>query len=998
MARLVVSAAGAAIGFMVAGPTGAQIGWAAGGLIGSAFEPAQKSEGPRLGDLSVGTSSYGTPIPYIAGHPRVAGQIVWASNKREISTTTSQGKGGGGSEYTSYTYEVDLLILLSDNELDGVARVWSNGELAFDGVSILNNAWSRMTFYSGGSAQLPDPDYEAAVGIANAPAYRGRGSVFIKSLQLGGSGQIPNLTFEVATGIYAFTPAPVYNNVLLQSDLPTAITLDESCQSNRGTSVTSTYYTGAGASTWSLQGDGGAGQVDGFGWTNMTAFAGGDITLEVKITASTPIGTPGPSTSAAPFFSITAGSNINSADWSVQLMGDYGNGSLYVNIHYVGQVVVPASFPGDIAFAIVQPAVPSASTPTKMYVNGVMVWAYAGRAITQTAYTIVFGGKTSNRIVGQSYVFKYHGIRVRRGLFPNDLSYGPYDAPLCVTLPAQPIGSPVNDTIENVVSEILQRANPSASWYDTTALSTITRPVRSMAVSSVSTARTILEMLSASYFFEAVLSDKLYFRPRGGAPVATVTFNELGVMQDSNNPPDPLPLTQSNELEIPAQMALTYNNTDGDYQTDTQYSDRLLTGMESTSAVTLPMGFTASEGKQIVDAMLFDKAVSALSTRISVGGMTRANLEPTDVILLVGEDGSTYRTRIVKRSDSGGIASLDCVLDDASVLTQSGTTAGGTASQTTVLAVATTSLQLLDVPLLRDADNFPGHYIAMTGSATNWTNAALYESADDLTYSLNTTISSQAPMGTCSTTLAPWSGGDVFDEVNTLTVNVGLQQLVSVTRDDILNSQSINAAVVGFELIQYRSALLVSAGVYTLSGLLRGRRGTGWATSIHLGSERFVALGNSGVRFIELQSSDLGRLKYYKGASASQKLSAVTSQSMTPAGIALKPFSPVGCRANRTTTDTALTWTRRTRLSTRMTGTLGINVPLGEASESYEVEVYASGAFATVKRTLNSSTPSVTYTSAQQVTDFGSNQATLYLKIYQLSATVGRGYPLTITL
>ena len=214
MAQLVIAAAGAAIGGAIApvgwtmlGMTGASMGWMAGSMIGSAFGPTQKSEGPRLSDLSVSTSSYGTPIPYVAGSPRVAGQIVWASAKREIATTESAGKGGGGSEYTTFTYEVDLLILLTDNELDGVRRIWSNGEIIWSAVasagtdsliaSATTTAWTRMTIYTGAAGQLPDPTYEAAVGTTNAPAYRGRGAVFIEALQLGGSGQIPNLTFEV---------------------------------------------------------------------------------------------------------------------------------------------------------------------------------------------------------------------------------------------------------------------------------------------------------------------------------------------------------------------------------------------------------------------------------------------------------------------------------------------------------------------------------------------------------------------------------------------------------------------------------------------------------------------------------------------------------------------------------------------------------------------------------------------------------------------------------
>jgi hypothetical protein len=73
-----------------------------------------------------------------------------------------------------------------------------------------------------------------------------------------------------------------------------------------------------------------------------------------------------------------------------------------------------------------------------------------------------------------------------------------------------------------------------------------------------------------------------------------------------------------------------------------------------------------------------------------------------------------------------------------------------------------------------------------------------------------------------------------------------------------------------------------------------------------------------------------------------------------------------------------------------------MSIPLGETTESYEVEVWDSG-YTTLKRTLTASTPTVTYTSANQVTDFGSNQATLYLKIYQLSAIVGRGNALTVS-
>ena len=59
----------------------------------------------------------------------------------------------------------------------------------------------------------------------------------------------------------------------------------------------------------------------------------------------------------------------------------------------------------------------------------------------------------------------------------------------------------------------------------------------------------------------------------------------------------------------------------------------------------------------------------------------------------------------------------------------------------------------------------------------------------------------------------------------------------------------------------------------------------------------------------------------------------------------------------------------------------------------------SSGTYTTLKRTFFSLTSeTMPYTSAEQVADFGSDQATIYLKVYQMSATAGRGYPLTQSL
>src|SRR5689334_21742021 len=105
MARLVVGAAGAVVGFYLGGPLGAVQGFSLAYGLSAGLDPNKKVLGPKLQDLKAPSASYGAPIPYLEGAPRLAGNIIWASDKREIATTTSQGgKGGPGVDATTFTY------------------------------------------------------------------------------------------------------------------------------------------------------------------------------------------------------------------------------------------------------------------------------------------------------------------------------------------------------------------------------------------------------------------------------------------------------------------------------------------------------------------------------------------------------------------------------------------------------------------------------------------------------------------------------------------------------------------------------------------------------------------------------------------------------------------------------------------------------------------------------------------------------------------------------
>ena len=1027
MASLVIAAAGSYLGGSlitgtVLGLSGSAIGWMAGSLLASAFSPSQKSQGPRLGDLSVTGSAYGSTIPFVAGHPRVAGQVVWASTKREVPTTTEQGNSISSAEYTTFSYEVDLLILLTDNPIVGVSRIWSNGELVYGGIE-KSGLWDRMTVYGGGASQLPDPTYDAAVGTANAPAYRGRGCVFIESLQLGSAGIMQNLTFEIGLSyaplIYQgfetvgdmtyqgpYIPNTNYTQTIY-SNVTAEIGPDWEVQAWGVVSngAGKTYNTESGSMAPGLMGDRqfqnirvstGKPQAQKAGawcyWSPLTIDATDDFLIELIHDPKDPDYNQGLYNSSSPGTLLQIGTKATIGSCTIENI--YAStpavGRIYfAQIMYTSGSAASLSGPVYSDAAPIRIALSREGTTLRLFYNGVLV-----KSSTQTYNQCpIYGTYLTIGCKGPGpYVYDdsapggYDELLIIKGGAVYTDTYTPLTESYAAA-GGLAVMMVFDAVLQTVVSDLLDRCGVDSSLYDVTALGAITRPVHAMAISQVSTGRVVLEMLAAAYHFDCLLSDKLYMQPRDRTVDATLTFSELGVSVDGEI--DPLPLTLSNELEIPAQVAITFSNIDSDYQDDTQYSDRLLSGQESTSVITLPLGFTASEGKQISDTLLLDRAVGALGTTISVG-ITRAALEPCDVLTLTAEDGDTYRMRVTKRTESAGIITLSCVADDGSVFTQAGVTAGGTDSQVAVEVLSATTLALLDIPLLRDADDSPGHYVAVKGAtAATWQSSGLYRSLDDVTYEQNIVISSAAVMGSCTTTLGNHTGGNFADETNTLTVSVGEGQLYSVTHEAMLASTFANPALVGDEIIQFREATLVSAGVYTLSGLLRGKRGTEWAISGHGSAERFVQLSAAGVRFVVLQSVDIGTLAYYKAVTAGQLLSAVTAQSLTLAANNLKTFSPTNIHyAPRSDGGVDITWDRRTRLSENW---LAGVVPLGHTVEAYEIDCYVSAVF---KRKLFSSTPSVTYTYADFFVDSGNVTpvaSTATAIVYQVSSSVGLG-------
>ena len=149
--------------------------------------------------------------------------------------------------------------------------------------------------------------------------------------------------------------------------------------------------------------------------------------------------------------------------------------------------------------------------------------------------------------------------------------------------------------------------------------------------------------------------------------------------------------------------------------------------------------------------------------------------------------------------------------------------------------------------------------------------------------------------------------------------------------------------------------------------------------------------------------ADLGIPWNWRIGPASRPVSDEThvARSFAPEGVGLRPFSVAHVeqpwRRPRAPGDLTIRWTRRSR-ALEADAWEQVEVPVGEEVECYEVEIRDGAA---VKRVLTSSTTSVLYCAAQQTADWGAPLGpgdTLAIRIFQLSARLGRGAPASVTL
>jgi hypothetical protein len=545
-------------------------------------------------------------------------------------------------------------------------------------------------------------------------------------------------------------------------------------------------------------------------------------------------------------------------------------------------------------------------------------------------------------------------------------------------------------TLASIVSDISERAGLSTGQIDVTELTDL---VTGYCVTTRMDARTAIEPLRTCYFFDGIESDaKVKFPKRGHASIATVTDAELAAHRDSEAMPAPAVITRGQEDDLPRLVSLSYVNQAFDYQAGLQIEQRQMGSASREVAIQSALVLDDAYAKRAVDALLYNAWIERDTYALS---LTRAyaKLDPTDVVAAKGRE-----LRLTKRTERAhGVLEFEAVPELPGLYNQAappGESGGlgpgdGINGPPSPPGFHVSDLVLLNAPLPFDGGFDYGLYPAMADVGSDpWPGATLYISRD-AGANYVATLTSRVPdsFGMATSVLANWTGDNTFDERNSVTVQLtaGSPPLASQSELSVLNGANI--AILGDEVFQFKNAVLIADRTYTLSGLLRGRRGTEWAMGAHQSFydtyrafERFVVMPTT--LNVPMVSGDIGRTYIYKAVMPGQTLDQARTVSFLYTGATNRFYSPVHLGGGRKADgEIVFTWIERARISGAWTD--GSDVPHELEPQDFRLTIYANSTYASVKRAWDISfyagdVQEWLYLASEQTADFGSTQATVY--------------------
>ncbi len=515
-------------------------------------------------------------------------------------------------------------------------------------------------------------------------------------------------------------------------------------------------------------------------------------------------------------------------------------------------------------------------------------------------------------------------------------------------------------------------------------------------------ARAALEPLMSAFAFDAVESGgELHFRRRALKPAATIALDDV-VETDANAPL--FEITRAEAAEVPDAIVFDYMEEAAEQRSASIRMRADETGQPVAGSGREPMlrlQLAAALPQSVAGGLAAVALKTARAGRETLSlSLSRAHLalEPGDIIAFDPPDaaglGRTWR--ITSIAEEGSARRIEAVSHDP--LSLEAPPYPPRRYQALLKPPLPAPLvHVLDIPRLRDAHSDQQPYAAAFSRPWPGAVALLRDPG-----AVQTLLDAPAVMGELLDDLPaadPWR----WQRGSGVRVRLFTGQLAAASEIDLFAGS--NAAVIGdpatgvWEVIQFRDAVLEAAGVWRISMLLRGQRGSEPELAAWPAGSRFVLLNDALAQAAGVGAADIGTDISFRAGPTSRDTADPTWRSFTEpfAGHALRPLSPVHLRHEKASNgDITFRWLRRSRLPEAADAWGTGDAPLAEAFERYEIAILDG---ATEVRRWQVDAPQALWTAAEQATDFPAGlPPQLTIEVAQLSEVFGPGATLQRTM
>ena len=577
-------------------------------------------------------------------------------------------------------------------------------------------------------------------------------------------------------------------------------------------------------------------------------------------------------------------------------------------------------------------------------------------------------------------------------------------------------------SLVDILGSVCQQAGLTTDQFDCTSNVDDTK-FQGFAISSNTSGREIFMELQKVFPFSTAESGyKVVFSSLNQLPRQVIRREDLGAHADTDPLPASVETTITSDYELPQRINLKYQESSRSYSPNTLYAARYNTPSRQIEDLDVTIALDRNDAQHYVNNLLGNRMLARRQYKLMLP-RKYVTLEPTDTFKMPNKYNpnvlDAYFCTQVNVGANGllEVHASDFAWQDPSIKPVDQTTPDldvATSGNTALPTTCPTLAYMFDGPLLSDtAPDQPGFYVVLAGIQNEWQGGQLQvDEASQTTaeayggswsspssgsqWQAISANSLNVPVGVCMGALSPNVIGSYWDRESVLMVKIYNGMTLQAANEDDMLSQTLNATLIGNEIVAYADVQDMGNGVYKLTNFLRGLKGTERQIGNHASGDRFVRL-TSAMQRVLTSKAEMNVQDTFQAISLMADNSGVAPFTFTNTGNSYRPYTPYVYERfrDKDTGDVRISWWPRVRQNGQWLSGSDVQLTANDSPESYQIDVCTDASDQTVVKTYTVTGTlgaSWTYTAAMQTADLGAPSSKVYLAVYQMSIAIGRGF------